>query len=68
MSARYAGTRSHSGRMGHGQELARLWPRSDMLAVPAQCAGHPLAPSVCAGPEGHSIQARRGRLGVRPSA
>ena len=53
MSARYAGTRSRSGRLGHGQELARLWPRSDMLAVPAHCAGHPFAPSVCAGPEGH---------------
>ena len=53
MSAHYAGTRSRPGRVGHGQELARLWPRSDMLAVPAPCAGHPLAPSVCAGPEGH---------------
>ena len=53
MSARFAGTRSHSGRMGHGQELASLWRCSNMLAVPAQCAGHPFAPSVCAGPEGH---------------
>ena len=54
MPARYAGTRSRPGRLGHGQELTRLWPRSNMLATPARCAGHPLAPAVCAGPEGHS--------------
>jgi len=42
-----------------GQELARLWPHSDMLTAPAQCAGHASTLRVCVASQWGPIQ--RGR-------